>query len=80
MTKNRKIEAGQWEKVTSGSCLFQVIGQREMHITESATAPDDSTPYKIALPHEMYTYTHNDGSLYAKAIDVDNVIAWDTVS
>ena len=51
-----------------------------MHVTESATAPNDSTPYKIALPQELYTYTHNDGSLYAKAIDVDNVIAWDAVS
>jgi hypothetical protein len=77
MTKNRKIEAGQWEKVTSADCSFQVIGQREMHVSESTTAPSDATPYKIALPQEIYHYTHNDGSLYAKAIDVDNVIAWD---
>ena len=77
MTRKRNLTAGSWEKVTSNACVFQVIGQRAAHVTEQASTPGESSPYKIALPGDMYAFDPVDGALYIKALDTDTVVGYD---
>ena len=78
MTNVIEITSAEWQLIASTACSFQVLGQREIKITEQASKPDvDSTNYKIALPKEMYSFTPNGGNLYALSISENSLVGYE---
>jgi hypothetical protein len=79
-TNTREITPDEWQIITSSACSFQVLGDRAVYVTEASSKPTiDTDDFKIALPKEIYTFDPQDGSLYALAIDVNNVIGFDII-
>ena len=71
---------GVWTQVATADAIFQNLGNKVIHVTESATAPTDSSDFKLIEPLEIYEFNPTTGlNLYAKSIEGTSAVSVDGV-
>jgi hypothetical protein len=71
---------GVWTQVATADAIFQNLGSKVIQVTESATAPTDSSDFKLIEPLEIYEFNPTTGlNLYAKSIDGTSAVSVDGV-
>lgn len=76
-TINVALPANTWVEISTVSCAFQAISQREIFVVESSALPTDLSIYKTARPGVVFQYNKTDGNLYGYSPSYDGSVSYD---